>query len=191
MVEKLVAKILKMRGIRCLGVCVVAFVIWMGVTPSHGQQPPEKKPVMETTSMRLASARNVFMNHARGSRIPFDVIQSTLEGWGKFTMVATQDKADIIIQISSNGNSGVQISSTSQTSPESGHEEKSSSTRKDISPTDITMIVLDARNKRVLWTGTESVKSAMKEKARENNLVDAAEHLAARFHERLDQPIIK
>ena len=30
-----------------------------------------------------------------------------------------------------------------------------------------------------------------KEKAKENNLVDAAEHLAARFHERVDQPVGK
>ena len=179
-----------MRGVRYLAICGMAFVIWMGVRPSHGQQaPPEKKPVMETPAMRLLSARNVFMNRARGSRIPFDVIQSTLEGWGRFTVVASPDKADIIVEISSNGDSGVQVSSASQTSPDSGHEERSSSTRKDISPTDITMIVSDARNKRVLWAATESVKSAMKEKAKENNLVDAAEHLAARFHERLDQPV--
>ena len=83
MVEKLWEK-LAMRDVRYLAVCGVAFVIWLGVTPSHGQQQPtEKKPVMETPAMRLASARNVFMNRARGSRIPFDVIQSTVEGWGK------------------------------------------------------------------------------------------------------------
>ncbi len=178
--------------------CSISGSLWRGVryldgckTFAWAAAPPEKKPVMETPAMRLASARNVFMNRARGSRIPFDVIQSTVEGWGRFTMVATPDKADIIIEISSNGDSGVQVSSASQTSPDSGHEEKSTSTRKDISPTDITMIVSDARNKRVLWAATESVKSAMKEKAKENNLVDAAEHLAARFHERLDQPIVK
>ena len=180
-----------MYGVRYLAVCGLVFVIWMGGAPSRGQQPPEKKPVMETPAMRLVSARNVFMNRARGSKIPFDVIQSTVEGWGKFTVVASPDKADIIIQISSSGDSGVQVSSTSQTSPDSGHEEKSNSTRKDISPTDITMIVSDARNKRVLWSAIEPVKFAVKEKAKENNLVDAAEHLAARFHERLDQPITK
>jgi hypothetical protein len=152
----------------------------------QGQQPAEKKPVMETPAMRLASARNVLIYRTHGSQVPFDVIKSTLEGWGRFTMVEAQSKADLIIEIASNGNSGVQVSSSSETSAESGKEDRSTSTRKDISPTDVTMIVSDARNKRVLWTGVETVKFAMKEKVKENNLVEAAEHLAAKFHERLE-----
>jgi hypothetical protein len=103
-------------------------------------------------------------------------------------MVASPDKADIIIEIFSNGDSGVQVSSNSQVSAQSGQEEKSTSTRKDISPTDIRMTVSDARNKRVLWTAGETVKFAMKEKAKENNLVEASERLAAKFHDRLEPP---
>lgn len=152
------------------------------------QQPPEKKPIIETPSMRLASGRNVFMVRTRGSRIPFDVIRSTLEGWGRFTFVETAEKADLIIEIESSGDSGVQVSSSSKVSPETGHEEKSSSTRKDISPTDVKMTVIDARNKRGLWAATENVKFAMKEKAKENNLVEAAERLASKFHDRLEPP---
>jgi hypothetical protein len=50
------------------------------------------------------------------------------------------------------------------------------------------MTVFDARNKRLLWSATESVKFAMKEKAKENNLVEAAERLARKFHDRLEPP---
>jgi hypothetical protein len=53
------------------------------------------------------------------------------------------------------------------------------------------MIVSDARNKRILWTGSEIVKFAMKEKVKENNLVEAAEHLASKFHERLEPQLAK
>ena len=35
-------------------------------------------------------------------------------------------------------------------------------------------------------SGTETVKFAMKEKGKENNLVDAAERLASKFHQRLE-----
>jgi hypothetical protein len=175
-----------MCGIRSLAVFTVVALWTAGATPLYGQQPPEKKPVIETPSMRLAAARKVFMNRTRGSRIPFETIRSTIEGWGRFTLVETPDKADLLIEIASSGDSGVQVSSSSNVSPESGHEEKSTSTRKDISPTDIRMIVSDVRNKRVLWAGTESVKFAMKEKAKENNLVEAAERLASKFHERLE-----
>ncbi|HEY2114055.1 MAG TPA: hypothetical protein VGJ51_03145 [Candidatus Angelobacter sp.] len=166
----------------------VFMVATAGRVQSRGQQPAEKKPLIETPSMRLAAARNVFITRMHGSRIPLDVIRSTMEGWGRFTFVETPEKADLIIEIASSGDSGVQVSSSSKVSPETGQEEKSSSTRKDISPTDIKMTVFDSRNKRPLWAASESVKFAMKEKAKENNLVDAAERLASKFHERLEPP---
>jgi hypothetical protein len=155
---------------------------------AHGQQPAEKKPLIETPSMRLAAAKNVFITRTHGSRIPLDVIRSTMEGWERFTFVETADKADLIVEVSSTGDSGVQVSSSSKVSPETGQEEKSNSTRKDISPTEIRMAVFDSRNKRPLWAATESVKFAMKEKGKENNLVDAAERLVSRFHQRLEPP---
>jgi hypothetical protein len=163
-----------------------ALVVIVSGFLSYAQQPPAKNPRIETPSMRLAAARSVFITRMHGSRIPVDVIQSTLEGWGRFTFVETPEKADLIIEISSTGDSGVQVSSSSKVSPETGQEEKSSSTRKDISPTEVRMTVFDSRNKRALWAATESVKFAVKEKAKENNLVDAAGRLAAKFHERLE-----
>src|SRR5262249_25447923 len=165
--------------------------IAMGGLSSRAQQPAANKPVFETPSMRLAAARNVLIVRTRGSRIPFDTIKSTLEGWGRFTLVEAVEKADLIIEIESSGDSGVQVSSSSKVSPETGHEEKSSSTRKNISPTDVKMTVFDARNRLPLWSATESVKFAVKEKAKESKLVEAAERLASRFHDRLEPPAPK
>ena len=157
-----------------------------GQQQAPAQPPPEKKPVIQSASMRLAAARNVLIRRMHGSTIPFETITSTVEGWGRFTLVETPEKADLIIEVSSSGDSGVRVSSSSQVSAETGHEEKSSSTSKDITPTAITMTVLDARSKLPIWSATESVKSAMKAKARENNLVEAAERLASKFHDRLE-----
>lgn len=156
--------------------------------PAQQQTPPpaQTKPRIETPSMRLASARNVMIVRTHGGQIPFETIRSTVEGWGRFTLVETQDKADLIIEVASSGDSGVQVATSSAVSPDTGKEENSSSTRKDLSPTQVNMMVFDARNKRPLWSGTESVKFAMKEKSKENNLVEAAERLAAKFHQRLD-----
>jgi hypothetical protein len=165
---------------------ITAFLVFASGFSARAQQPAEKKPLIETPSMRLAAAKNVFITRTHGSRIPLDVIKSTMEGWERFTFVETPDKADLIIEISSTGDSGVQVSSSSKVSPETGQEEKSNSTRKDISPTDIKMMVFDSRNKRPLWVATESVKFAVKEKGKENNLVDAAERLASKFHQRLE-----
>ena len=177
-----------------LGIFTGVALAQSSVQPQATAQPQpaaEKKPVIETPSMRLASARNVYVTRTHGSQVPYDVIRSTVEGWGRFTMVESADKADLIIEVYSSGDSGIQVTSTSQVSPESGHEDKSTSTRRDVSPTEIKMTVIDARNKRVLWMSTENAKFAMKEKARENNLVEAAEQLTIKFHDRLDQVPVK
>ncbi|MGC2742383.1 MAG: hypothetical protein WA672_04290 [Candidatus Angelobacter sp.] len=163
-------------------------VLFSSVFSARAQQPAEKKPLIETPSMRFAAAKNVFITRTHGSRIPLDVIRSTMEGWERFTFVETPDKADLIIEIASTGDSGVQVSTSSKVSADTGHEEKSSSTSKDISPTEIKMTVFDSRNKRPLWAATESVKFAVKEKGKENKLVDAAERLASKFHDRLEPP---
>lgn len=175
-----------MLKLRVLLIAAGLFCVTSGQFSAHAQQPPEKKPLIETPSMRLAAAKTVFITRTHGSRIPLDVIRSTMEGWERFTFVETPEKADLIVEIFSTGDSGVQVSSSSKASPESGHEEKSSSTRKDISPTEVKMTVFDSRNKRPLWAATESVKFAMKEKGKENNLVDASERLASKFHQRLE-----
>jgi len=186
-----------MRFVGRVAIVIMGFA-W--IAGSAQQQPaekptpspaPEKKPVMQTPSMRLASAKNVLIIRTHGSTVPFEVIKSTLDGWGRFSLVETKDKADLIIEIASSGDSGVQVSSSSSVSANSGQEEKSTSTRKDLTPTEITMAVFDARNNRPLWSGTESVKFAMKEKGKENNLVEAAERLAAKFHDRLEPAAAK
>ncbi|HEU4414787.1 MAG TPA: hypothetical protein VFT65_08380 [Candidatus Angelobacter sp.] len=156
-----------------------------------GALPAEKKPVIQSASTRLAAARNVLIRRTHGNPIPFETISTTVEGWGRFTLVETPDKADLIIEVSSTGDSGVRVSSSSQVSAETGHEEKSSSTSRVLTPTVITMTVLDARSKLPVWSGSESVKSAMKAKAKENNLVEAAERLASKFHDRLEPPPAK
>src|SRR4051794_31832258 len=105
-------------------ITVFLFFLMSGFS-ARAQQPAEKKPLIETPSMRLAAAKNVFITHTHGSRIPLDVIRSTMEGWDRFTFVETPEKADLIIEISSMVDSGVQVSSSAKVSPETGHEEKS------------------------------------------------------------------
>ena len=153
------------------------------------QQEQKKNPVIPTPASRLAEARNAQVVRTRGgSDIPYDVIKSTVDGWMRFTLVDTPDKADIIVEVVTTGDSSVQVSSSSGVSRESGRPEQSSSSRKDLSPEEITMTVFDAKNKRVLWRATERVKSAMKQKTKENNIVEAAERLASKFHDRLEPP---
>ncbi len=178
------------------GVCVVIFVL--AAIPALSQQQPSEKPqekaekkvaVVETPAQRLASAKNVVIVRTHGSDIPYDTIRTTIEGWERFKLVDSAEKADLIIEVASNGgDNDVRVSSGMTPSPQTGRMAQSTSSSKDISATQVSMLVSDARNKRVLWRGTESAKYAMRQKARENNLVEAAEKLASKFHDRLEPP---
>jgi len=167
--------------------CNILLMVLVALNAGVCAQQPETKPLMETPSVRLASAKNVLITRARGSNIPYDVISSTLEGWGRFTLVETLDKADLVVEVStSGGDSEMKVTGSMGPSAESGKMEKSNHTSKDLSNAEVKMTVYDAKNKRVLWMATETSKFAMKQKDRENHMVEAAERLASKFHDRLE-----
>lgn len=158
-----------------------------------GQRSTENKkekaaPIQRPTT-RLVSAKSVFIVRTHGGKIPFETIRTTIDGWDRFTVVESADKADLIVEVASaGGDDDVRVSSNMSPSIQTGRMEQSTSSSKDISSTEVSMTVLDAQSKHVLWRGTESAKYAMRQKARENNLVEAAEKLAAKFHARLEPP---
>ena len=142
---------------------------------------------MQTPGVRLASARTVLITRTRGGDIAYDAIRTTIDGWGRFTLVKSTEPADLIIEIaSSGGNSDVRVTSTMGTSPRTGQPESGSSSTRDLSASEVSLTVIDGANKRVLWHGSETAKYAMKQKTRENNLVEASEKLASKFHDRLE-----
>jgi hypothetical protein len=155
--------------------------------PSAPPSSDKKQVVMQTPAVRLASARTVLITRTRGGDIPYDVIRTTIDGWGRFTLVKSTEQADLVIEVSSSGgNSDVRVGSNMGTSPRTGQLEQGSSSSRDLSSAEVSLTVIDGSNKRVLWHGTESAKYAMKQKTRENNLVEASEKLASKFHDRLE-----
>jgi hypothetical protein len=145
-----------------------------------------KAPVVESTNSLLLSARKVLVTRVHGSNIPFDVMSSALSAWPQFTLVDSQEKADIVVSVETTGESEVQISGGSSGNPISGQTDRNNKVGKDISSPEIRVTVFSAHNKRVLWTSTEKVKFAVKKTTRETYMVEAAEQLASRFHDRLD-----
>jgi hypothetical protein len=180
---------------------ILVFVLAGGSTAMLGQPstpeqkpsaPEQKKPPVETPTQRLAAAKTVMVVYARGNPIPFDVIKSTLEGWIRISVVEAPEKADLIVEVAtSGGNSDTRVTGSNGPSMLAGRPDRSSSSSTEFSNADITMTVYDAKNRRVLWSGTETAKSALKQTTRENKMVEAAEKLASRFHDRLEPPLPK
>jgi hypothetical protein len=176
-----------MRKCNVFSCFVVLFVLALSAHSLLSQQPEKKLPADSTTS-RLANAKNVLVMRARGNGIPFDVIKSAIDGWGRFALVEAPDKADLVISVATSGDNNVKVGSASNGFSPSGRPDASTTTTREFSDSDITMTVYDAKSKRVLWVATETAKSALRQTTRENNLVEAAERLAVKFHDRLEPP---
>ncbi len=158
--------------------------------PADGTQSqsaqPSKAPLMSPIA-RLRAAKTVFLTQYRGSGIALNVISSGLEGWGKYQVLESSKDADLIVKITApTDSSGVSVSSSTSTDGY-GKPQSNSSTSKDLSSSSmITVTVMDAANKVTLWRGSEQAKSAMKQKQREDNMVEAAQKLLARFRDEVE-----
>jgi hypothetical protein len=156
------------------------------IAAQQEQKPEEKKPAPPIPpAARLAAAKTAILKKAgSGSNVAYDVVSSTLEGWGRFTLVNTPEKADVIVEVFSVEESEGGISASTGR----GGRGRSVGGGHQATIAEIRLTVYDAKTHISLWTGTEHPKGAMKKVDRENNEVEAAQHLVARFHDDLEPP---
>ena len=169
------------------------FLALFTISTALTAQQEKKKTEALTPSARLAAAKTAFISNVHGNTIPFDVISSSLEGWGRFTLVNAPEKADVIIEITApEESSGVSVSSSTKPSAQTGRMEQSSSSSKQLSfSSDVKVAVLDSKTKLPLWTASEHLRNAVKKKDRENNLVEAAQRLFSKLHDQIEPPASK
>ena len=145
------------------------------------------KPVLPTAADRFGFGKSIYVANEHGSNIPYDAISSDIQGWGRFVMVPSADKADLIAEVTSYEGGGV--SNTSKTDyGTDGKPKESYGTSRNLSASSIILKVYEGKSKRVLWSGTENAKSGFKKKTEEDNLVAAAEKLFLRFHDFVEPP---
>ena len=122
-------------------------------------------------SARLLAARSIYIEH-HGGRLPNDVIGDAFQGWGRYTLVADPAQADLIVSINAPlSPAGVSVGG--------GHNPPPAGTSSEV--VQIRLVILDAHDRVVLWSGNEQPKSSFKEKQREDNAVDASLRLFRRF----------
>ena len=157
-------------------------------TKPGGDTPaPAAKPMLSPTA-RLQAAKTAYVKNMDGSAVGYETIMTTLEGWGRYRMLASPEKADLIVEVTSPSDPDSGISMSSSTSTASGKYEQSNKSSREISSGGgpMRLVVRDAKTTVTLFVASEQVKGAMKKNARENNLVDAAQKLVAKFHERVE-----
>ena len=150
-------------------------------------KPEEKKPAAGPISpaARLAFAKTALLKKAgNGNNIAYDVVSSTLDGWGRFSLVNAPDKADVIIEVYSVEESGGGVSAS--VGPEGNS--RPIGRRGPVTPALIKLTVYDAKTHVPLWTAAERPKGSAKKVDRENNEVEAAQRLVTKFHDDLEPP---
>jgi hypothetical protein len=173
-------------------VALIVFVVLISgiVLAQEKPQAPlaQKNPVYVSPSARLAAAKTVFMKNMRGSEVPFNVISGGMEGWGRFIMVDSPEQADIVIEITSPDDDQKSSGASRTKIGANGRTEESETASRNVYEGPLKMVVSDARTHLTLWAGSEQVKGGIRQRAREEHLVEAAQHLLTKFHERLEPP---
>lgn len=169
-----------------------ALVVAISPLPA-GPQPAAAQHTISRASIPTAAERfgfgkSIFVKNEHGSQIPFDVINSDIQGWGRFTMLNTPDKADFIAEVTSYGSGAVTLAGSSDSVTPEGRPRQSTGVRRDLSAASVTLKVYDGKTKRELWSGTERVKSAFKKRSEEDNMVASAEKLFRQFHDSVEPP---
>lgn len=171
--------------IRRAAFAAATLILLTSVLLAQDAKPAPGKSLSPTA--RLTAARTVYLKNAGGSDIPFNVISDGVQGWGRYQVVQDPAKADIIIEVTSpSGDTGVSVGSTTGPDPRTGIPSQSVTSTHELKVARITVIVYDAKSKMALWSASEQPKAALREKTRKDNIVEAAEHLVTKFHQRVE-----
>ena len=138
-------------------------------------------------SARLAAAKTVFMKNNGGSDVPFNVISGGLEGWARFLLVDSPEQADIVIEITSPDDDH-SSQSASQTNIGAKGRMGDSAPSRPANEGPIKMVVSDARTHLTLWAASDQPKGGLRQRARDEHLVEAAQRLITKFRERIEPP---
>jgi hypothetical protein len=134
---------------------------------------------------RMAAAKSVFLKNAGGNDIPFNLISRDFEGWGRYILVDSPDKADLIIEIQSPDDGSANKDKDSEKSKVySGSHQK----EQPKPPVDVIVFTVYDKNKRPMWIAREEPKSAVRHKTEEAHLEEAAQRIFTRFHDRIEPP---
>ena len=155
--------------------------------PKDKLEPPPNNPTFVSPAARLTGAKTAVLQNAGGSEIPYNVISSGIEGWGRFRVVESRAEADVIIEVTSPDEENVSVSNKTHVGT-SGRMQDSSTTSRNLSEGPIKLVVYDAKTHIPLWSASEQPKGGFRQRTRTDHLVEAATHLLTKLHERLEPP---
>jgi hypothetical protein len=148
------------------------------------------KPVISQTA-RLNAAKTVYIKRAEAHNdIPFNVIANGFDGWAKYMVVSSPEKADLIIEVSATEREEAGFTMSAQQTPGvvNNKSDEPAKVNKIYTVSNIRMVVIDSHTKTPVWAGNEQPRSAARKNKSEDNVVEAAQRLFQHFHDRVEPP---
>ena len=169
---------------------ILCFLPFLAVAQDAQSHKPAEAAKPISPSGRLTAAKTAYVKRAAGADVAYDTIRYAIEGWGRYAIVSKPEDSDITLEVSAPGDSGgiTASSSTTTTNAVTGRPEQSNNTTHSFNSGGgpVRLTVYDTKSRMMLFVASEQAKSAMKQKAREDNLVEAASKLVTKFRERVE-----
>ena len=175
------------QTIRTLLVVLTIFSMGSAQQPAPPPQPANSGAASHYD--RMAAAKTVFLKNAGGNDIPFNVISRNFESWARYLVVDSPDNADMIVEIRSpdDGTEKKDNKDSNKTNVYGGNQQKQQSSAP-APAIDVIILTVYDKNMKPMWIGREEPKFAIRHKVEEGHLIEAAQKLFMRFHDRIEPP---
>jgi hypothetical protein len=132
---------------------------------------------------KVVAARTVFLTNAGGSDLAFDAFYSKMKSWGRFEIVDTPEKADLIFELSyMTVRGGTRVWSSTNTYDGSTQVHSAA-----ITDPQVLLTIFDGENHAALWSTVEHRRLARLQRNREKETINAAERIVSKLKTRLER----
>ena len=140
---------------------------------------------------QIVNAKTIFLVNAGGkdpaiendnsAELVYDVVYGEFKDWGKYAIVDSPDKAELVITVSY----GAENQRTTTRTVYNTYTGLPQTITDDRSDPTLRMAIVDPKTKAALWQTTELREKARRQKNREKNLIEAAKRMISSFRERV------
>lgn len=157
----------------------IVAICFLTLSPAWGA---EKRAVVQAPlPAEVLHAKKVFLLKGEGLDAALDDVYAALKDWGRFEIVDSPDKAELVFQISLI----IHDSGPIVTSNTNFYTGKTTNSTDRVITADLNLVILSSPSKAVLWQTTVHPRGAFRQKTADKNLMDSASQLVKGLRERI------
>ncbi|HTZ72700.1 MAG TPA: hypothetical protein VMB47_02170 [Candidatus Aquilonibacter sp.] len=120
----------------------------------------------------VTSAKTIFIHNDGNTPVVYEAFCDAIRDWGKYRIVASADRADLIVTLSYR-------EPDKGTASWGGNSFVSTQPKREKSDAEVTLTIYDAGTNEPLWSASDPQKHAMREKNRDRQAIQSVQHLVS------------